>query len=123
MIKIIRKKSLIGVSPVVNRKWPSPRAACRYRDAGALDVAMTALRDVGAVVTLVDGWCRQIASLMLVEEQAQSRTFYDGSGKIVGRSSTDSSGTVTNYDARGRIASAPEDLRRQQNTHRRAERG
>jgi hypothetical protein len=45
---------------------------------------------------------------------AQSRTFYD---------STNSSGTVTNYDGRGRVASAPEDLRRQQNTHRIAERG
>jgi hypothetical protein len=31
----------------------------------------------------------------------QSRTFYDASGKIVGRSSTDSQGTVTTYDARG----------------------
>ena len=32
---------------------------------------------------------------------AQSRTFYDASGNVVGRSATDSSGTVTNYDARG----------------------
>ena len=30
-------------------------AACRHRDVAALDVAMTRLRDVGAVVTLVDG--------------------------------------------------------------------
>ena len=34
---------------------------------------------------------------------AQRRTFYDSSGKVVDRSSTDSSGTVTNYDARGRV--------------------
>ena len=37
--------------------------------------------------------------------QAQSRTLYDASGKVVGRSSTDSSGTVTNYDSRGRVIS------------------
>jgi YD repeat-containing protein len=34
---------------------------------------------------------------------AQQRSFYDASGKVVGRSSTDPSGTVTNYDARGRV--------------------
>jgi len=34
---------------------------------------------------------------------AQQRTFYDSTGKVVGRSSTDSSGTVTNYDSRGRV--------------------
>ena len=37
--------------------------------------------------------------------QAQSRTFYDASGKVTGRSSTSSSGAVTNYDASGRIVS------------------
>jgi YD repeat-containing protein len=36
---------------------------------------------------------------------AQSRTFYDSSGKVVGRSATDSSGTTTNYDARGKVTS------------------
>ncbi|KRR23185.1 hypothetical protein CQ14_33575 [Bradyrhizobium lablabi] len=36
---------------------------------------------------------------------AQQRTFYDATGKIVGRSSTDSQGTVTNYDSRGRAIS------------------
>jgi YD repeat-containing protein len=36
---------------------------------------------------------------------AQQRTFYDSSGKVVGRSSTNSSGTVTNYDSRGRVIS------------------
>jgi YD repeat-containing protein len=34
---------------------------------------------------------------------AQQRTFYDSSGKIVGRSSTDSQGTTTFYDASGRV--------------------
>jgi YD repeat-containing protein len=34
---------------------------------------------------------------------AQQRTIYDSRGKVVGRSSTDSSGTTTNYDARGRV--------------------
>jgi YD repeat-containing protein len=36
---------------------------------------------------------------------AQQRTFYDAGGKVVGRSSTDSSGTTTNYDARGKVIS------------------
>ena len=34
---------------------------------------------------------------------AQQRTYYDSAGKVVGRSSTDSQGTVTNYDSRGRV--------------------
>jgi len=37
--------------------------------------------------------------------QAQSRTFYDASGKVTGRSSTSSSGAVTNYDAQVRVVS------------------
>jgi len=36
---------------------------------------------------------------------AQSRSFYDASGRSVGRSSTDSSGTITNYDVRGKVIS------------------
>jgi YD repeat-containing protein len=36
---------------------------------------------------------------------AQQRTFYDASGKVAGQSSTDSNGTVTNYDARGKVIS------------------
>ncbi|MGY4283615.1 YD repeat-containing protein [Bradyrhizobium sp. LM2.7] len=36
---------------------------------------------------------------------AQQRTFYDSSGKVTGRSTTDRAGTVTNYDARGRVIS------------------
>ena len=37
---------------------------------------------------------------------AQQRTFYDSCGKVVGRSSTDSQGSMTNYDARGRSSAA-----------------
>jgi YD repeat-containing protein len=36
---------------------------------------------------------------------AQQRTIYDNAGRSVGRSSTDSQGTTTNYDNRGRIIS------------------
>ena len=49
-----------------------------------------------------------IAALLAVlaaEASAQSRTLYDSAGRVVGRSSTDSSGTVTNYDSRGRVVS------------------
>jgi hypothetical protein len=35
-------------------------------------------------------------AMMTSAAPAQSRTFYDASGKVVGRSSTDSAGTVTN---------------------------
>jgi hypothetical protein len=42
-------------------------------------------------------------ALMTGAASAQQRTLYDASGGIAGRSSTDSSGTVTNYDARGKI--------------------
>ena len=41
-------------------------------------------------------------AMMTGAASAQSKTFYD----VVGRSSTDSQGTATNYDARGRVASA-----------------
>ncbi len=34
---------------------------------------------------------------------AQQRTIYDSRGNVVGRSATDSSGTVTNYDSRGKV--------------------
>jgi YD repeat-containing protein len=34
---------------------------------------------------------------------ARQHTFYDASGKVAGRSSTDSIGTKTNYDSRGRV--------------------
>jgi YD repeat-containing protein len=36
---------------------------------------------------------------------AQQRTFYDSRGNVVGRSSANSSGTTTNYDARGKLIS------------------
>jgi YD repeat-containing protein len=36
---------------------------------------------------------------------AQQRTFYDARGNVVGRSSTNSQGTTTNYDRSGRIIS------------------
>jgi YD repeat-containing protein len=36
---------------------------------------------------------------------AQQRVFYDSRGNVVGRSATDSSGSVTNYDARGKLIS------------------
>ena len=43
---------------------------------------------------------------MLTEAaSAQQRTFDDAGGKVVGRSATDSSGAVTNYDSRGRVIS------------------
>jgi YD repeat-containing protein len=34
---------------------------------------------------------------------AQQQTIYDSSGKVVGRSSTDSQGSTTIYDAAGRV--------------------
>jgi YD repeat-containing protein len=43
--------------------------------------------------------------MMTGAASAQQRTFYDSSGKVVGRSSTDSQGTTTNYDSRGRVIS------------------
>jgi hypothetical protein len=43
-----------------------------------------------------------LALATATEVSAQSRTFYDSAGRVIGKSSTDSSGTVTNYDSRGR---------------------
>ena len=37
--------------------------------------------------------------------QAQQRTYYDASGKSLGRSTTDSQGTVANTDSRGKVIS------------------
>jgi YD repeat-containing protein len=34
---------------------------------------------------------------------AQQRTLYDSHGRIVGRSTVDSAGSITNYDSRGRV--------------------
>jgi len=36
---------------------------------------------------------------------AQQRSFYDASGKRIGSASTDSQGTTTNYDSRGKVIS------------------
>ncbi|MGX9426423.1 MULTISPECIES: hypothetical protein [Bradyrhizobium] len=47
-----------------------------------------------------------IAALLAVlatAASAQQRAFYDSSGKVVGRSTTDSQGTTTFYDGRGRV--------------------
>lgn len=42
-------------------------------------------------------------ALLTTAASAQSRRFYDASGKSVGTSSTDSQGTTTFYDASGRV--------------------
>ena len=44
-------------------------------------------------------------AMMTGAASAQQRTFYNSSGKVVGGSATDSSGTITNYDARGKVIS------------------
>ena len=36
---------------------------------------------------------------------AQQRTYYDARGNVLGRSATDSQGTITNYDSRGKVIS------------------
>jgi YD repeat-containing protein len=46
-----------------------------------------------------------LAAALTGAASAQQRTFYDSSGNVTGRSATDSSGAVTNYDARGRVIS------------------
>lgn len=38
------------------------------------------------------------------QADAQQRTFYDSSGKVVGRAATDGQGSTTLYDAGGRVA-------------------
>ena len=37
------------------------------------------------------------------EASAEQRTLYDASGKVIGRTSTDSQGTVTTYDVSGKV--------------------
>jgi YD repeat-containing protein len=46
-----------------------------------------------------------LALAMTSGASAQSRAFYDSSGKRIGSATADSQGTVTNYDARGRVIS------------------
>jgi YD repeat-containing protein len=40
---------------------------------------------------------------LATDASAQSRQYYDSSGRSVGRSSTDSQGSTTFYDASGRV--------------------
>jgi YD repeat-containing protein len=40
---------------------------------------------------------------MMTAASAQQRAIYDSRGKVVGRSATDSQGTVTTYDPRGNV--------------------
>ena len=42
-------------------------------------------------------------AVLTSEASAQSRSIYDDSGKLIGNVTTDSSGTVTFYDASGRF--------------------
>ena len=44
-----------------------------------------------------------LALLMPTEVLAQSRTFYDASGRVTGRSITGSNDSTTIYDASGRV--------------------
>jgi YD repeat-containing protein len=44
-------------------------------------------------------------AMMTGAAPAQQRTFYDSRGNVVGRSATNSGGTTTNYDARGKMIS------------------
>jgi YD repeat-containing protein len=46
-----------------------------------------------------------LLAVLTIEASAQSRTHYDSAGKSLGHSATDSAGTVTNYDARGKVIS------------------
>jgi YD repeat-containing protein len=46
-----------------------------------------------------------IAALLALatEASARSRSYYDASGRRIGSATTDSQGTVTTHDARGRV--------------------
>jgi YD repeat-containing protein len=44
-------------------------------------------------------------AVLASEASAQSRTFYYDAGRVVGKSTIDSNGTVTNSDSRGRVIS------------------
>ena len=46
-----------------------------------------------------------VLAALTSQASAQQRTFYDSRGNVVGRSATDSSGTVTTYDSRGKVIS------------------
>jgi len=48
--------------------------------------------------------CLAIVLMLLpLDVQAQSRTFYDGSGRVIGRERTGSNGSTTLYDSSGRV--------------------
>jgi YD repeat-containing protein len=49
------------------------------------------------------GLAIMLAVLMPTKVLAQSRTFYDASGRVTGRSATGSNGSTTIYDASGRV--------------------
>ena len=51
----------------------------------------------------IAGLAIALALLMPTEALAQSRTFYDASGRVTGRSITGSNGSTTIYDASGRV--------------------
>jgi len=44
-----------------------------------------------------------LALLMTTHALAQSRTFYDSSGRVIGRERTGSNGSTTLYDSSGRV--------------------
>jgi YD repeat-containing protein len=46
-----------------------------------------------------------LALTIATEASAQQSRFYDARGRSLGTSSTDSAGTVTNYESRGRVIS------------------
>ena len=46
-----------------------------------------------------------LLAVLAAEASAQSRQFYDSAGKRIGSATTDSQGTTTNYDARGKVIS------------------
>jgi YD repeat-containing protein len=46
-----------------------------------------------------------LLALLATDASAQSRVFYDVAGRNIGSATTDSRGTVTNYDSRGRVIS------------------
>jgi YD repeat-containing protein len=46
-----------------------------------------------------------LLAVLATEASAQSRAFYDSAGRVIGRSATDSAGTVTHYDSSGRVIS------------------
>jgi YD repeat-containing protein len=64
-------------------------------------VAGEHLRDVASIILVA----ALTLAVLATGASAQSRAFYDSAGRVVGKSATDSSGTVTNYDARGRVIS------------------